>query len=251
MLDPATGYAQALSNVFNSTYLIIQQYLPMVIQGLENSLGDVYFIRKLHKRCEQEAGMVLKRYMKYRSIKDTISAIRSGSALPSVSTSVKQAIQPSDIHLIMDELTLLIQYCCRYAKYLKHICNGAEAKARKTSESSTSAVPLLSTRSSDSTMGHVSNPSVMVVIVFEGQTEFDKMVDELINKYYMEGEQWLMKSGVRGALPRHVEDGIKLDESFFVLQKCGLRAVASNNIQAACAVLVTNSISSLNSNCKD
>lgn len=78
--------------------------------------------------------------------------------------------------------------------------------------------------------------------VFAGQTEFDKMVDELINKYYMEGEKWLMKSGVKGALPRQVEDGIKLDECFFVLQKCGLRAVASSNIHAACAVLVLQSI---------
>ena len=43
--NPATGYAQSLSGVFNSVCLIIQQYLPMVIQGMENSLGDVYFIR--------------------------------------------------------------------------------------------------------------------------------------------------------------------------------------------------------------
>lgn len=110
--DPSTGYAQALSNVFNSTYLIIQQYLPMVIQGLENSLGDVYFIRKLHKRCEQEAGMVLKRYMKYRSLKDTIAAVKASDGAVSSSTG-KMSIQPSDLHLVMDELALLIQYCCR------------------------------------------------------------------------------------------------------------------------------------------
>ena len=30
--DPATAYAKSLSSVFNSAYLIIQQYLPMVIQ---------------------------------------------------------------------------------------------------------------------------------------------------------------------------------------------------------------------------
>ena len=59
--DPATAYAQSLSNVFNSTYTILQQYLSMVIQGMENSLGDIYFIRKLHARCEQESGLVLKR----------------------------------------------------------------------------------------------------------------------------------------------------------------------------------------------
>lgn len=31
--DAATGYAQALSNVFNSTYIILQKYLALVIQG--------------------------------------------------------------------------------------------------------------------------------------------------------------------------------------------------------------------------
>jgi hypothetical protein len=224
-----------LSNVFNSTYLIIQQYLPMVIQGLENSLGDVHFIRRLHKRCEQEAGLVLKRFMKYRTLKDTISGIKSMSADPNG----KQSVQPSDIHLVMDELALLIQYCCRYAKYLKHICNGAESKPRQKSvDASPSSTGSTTTGSPE--VETSSTTAVVVVTVFAGQTEFDKMVDELINKYYMEGEKWLMKTGIRQALPRQVEEGIKLDECFFVLQKCGLRAVASNNIQAACAVLVRN-----------
>ena len=48
--DPATGYAQALSGVFSSSYLILQKYLPLVIQGMENSLGDVHFVAKLHER---------------------------------------------------------------------------------------------------------------------------------------------------------------------------------------------------------
>lgn len=203
----------------------------MVIQGLENSLGDVHFLRRLHKRCENEAGLVLKRYMKYRNLKDTISGIKS---MPADSTG-RQSVLPSDIHIVMDELALLIQYCCRYAKYLKHICNGAESKHRKKS------VDMPSSPTSSTTGAAVESDTaaaVVVVTVFTGQTEFDKMVDELINKYYMEGEKWLMKTGIRHALPKQVEDGIKLDECFFVLQKCGLRAVASNNIQAACAVLV-------------
>ena len=61
--DPASGYAQALSGVFNSAYLILQKYLPLVIQGMENSLGDIHFVAKLHARAEKQAGLVLKRYM--------------------------------------------------------------------------------------------------------------------------------------------------------------------------------------------
>ena len=109
--DPATGYAQALSNVFNSSFIILQRYLPMIIQGMENSLGDVYFIRKLHNKCEHEAGLVLKRYMKYRNIKTTMAAMKANATV-----AAKQAIQSSDIHVILDELALLIQYCCTYSK---------------------------------------------------------------------------------------------------------------------------------------
>jgi hypothetical protein len=78
-------------------------------------------------------------------------------------------------------------------------------------------------------------------MVFSGPTDFDKMIDELINRYYMEGEQFLMKQSVKSALAVNAGIGIDgssgLDESFFVLQRCGQRAIATNSIQAACAVL--------------
>ena len=81
--------------------------------------------------------------------------------------------------------------------------------------------------------------SSVAVVVFPGPTDFDKMVDELVNQYYMEGEKWLMQSGVKTALPRQLDAGgsnLRLDECFFVLQKCGLRAVATNQIHATCAI---------------
>ena len=236
--DPATAYAKSLSSVFNSSYIIIQQYLPMVIQGMENSLGDVFFIRRLHKKSESEAGSVLKRYMKYRNLRDIINSLKTTSATTAAatatSTNAKQ-VSPAEVHCIMDELALLIQYCCRYAKFLKQICTGAEAKSR---------VRPGGVGGSNDTTG------VDVVAVFTGPTEFDKMVDELINKYYMEGETWLMRQGVSKALPRGVattttttavdlQESIHLDECFFMLQKCGLRSIATNNIHAACAVLHT------------
>jgi hypothetical protein len=232
--DAATAYAKSLSNVFNSAYVIIQQYLPMVIQGMENSLGDVYFIRRLHKRCEQESGLVLKRYMKFRRIREVMGAIKAaggGSAAPGP----KQLPTPAEMHTIMDELALMIQYCCRYAKYIKHVCAGAESKQRHRGGQPYASVgsPIVGSPLT------VPEP----VVVFSGPSEFDKMVDELINKYYMEGEQWLMRLGVQRALPRVVTpsgagaDAMQLDECFFLLQKCGLRAVATNNIHAACAVL--------------
>ena len=253
--DPATAYAKSLSSVFNSAYIIIQQYLPMVIQGMENSLGDVHFIRRLHKRCEQEAGMVLKRYMKFRRIREVMGAIKaSNSSASTTSTSTggstKLLATPAEMHTIMDELALMIQYCCKYAKYIKHICKGAEQKQRGTHRHST-ATSTTSPKSTDNINATTTSTSITgtdVVVVFAGATEFDKMIDELLNKYYMEGEQWLMRIGVQQALSGAIIPGgiatseiknenIHLDECFFLLQKCGLRAIATNNIHAACAVL--------------
>ena len=267
--DPATGYAQALSNVFNSSYIILQRYLPMVIQGMEHSLGDVHFIRKLHAKCEKEAGSVLKRYMKYRQIKVTIGALKSGSGGAAVSPAPGAgggsgsggAIVASDIHVILDELALLVQYCCMYSKYLKQLTDGAEKRARNESAVAADAVSRGKSTGGSSSSGSGSSSSSSgtkgsggsasaTAVVFQGPTDFDKMVDELVNRYYMEGEHWLMKRGVRSALPAaaaaaakgtagDAEEGSRsgLDECFFVLQRCSQRAIATNNIHAACAVL--------------
>ena len=219
--DPATAYAQSLSNVFNCAYTILQQYLSMVIQGMENSLGDVYFIRKLHLRCEQESGLVLKRYMKFRKIKDIISSINSsaggGGAVNAATGSgggKDVVVQSAELHSILDELALLIQYCCMYSKYLKQICMGAETRTRKIS-------------------------SAEKVVVFpESPTNFDKMIEELLNRYYMEGEKSLMKRGIQSAFETKPDAEISnLDECFFILQRCGHRAVATNSIHGACAIL--------------
>ena len=204
--DPATGYAQAISNIFNSSFVILQRYLPMVIQGLESSFGDIYFVRRLHAKCEAESGSILKRYMKYRNIKDIISSTKSTTSKTT----------PAEMHVVLDELALLIQYCCSYSKYIKQLCVGAESRKRPQTSASSPVKPM---------------------VVFSGPTEFDKMVDELINKYYMEGEKWIMKLGVKNALNLADEGGGGLDECFFVLQRCGQRAIATNNIHAACAVL--------------
>eukprot|EP01042_Synura_sphagnicola_P000548 gene548-590_t len=177
----------------------------------------------------------------------------------------------AEIHMVLDELALLIQYCCSYSNYLKQLCVGAETRTRGVSNNS----------SMDSVGKLSSNSNSVVVTVFKGATEFDKMVDELINRFYLEAEFWLMRAsmkyliasaatscgpshatassvlptssnsggistGVAGASPSVMQSKDKdwflvfsqqLDECFFVQQRCGQRAIATNNIQAAGAVL--------------
>ena len=145
--DPATGYAQALSGVFNSSYLILQKYLPLVIQGMENSLGDVHFVARLHERSEKQAQTVLKKYLKYRNCREVLTSVKTagldgelasiaiGGSGPNAGDVVSVG-SSAGLHEMLDELTLLIQYCCLYSRYLWQIAEGAKTRDRKAFASS-------------------------------------------------------------------------------------------------------------------
>lgn len=108
-------------------------------------VGDVYFIRRLHKCCERETGLILKRYMKYRQIKETLLAQKSllaslsvhplsvksgGSSVSSPAvpvTALDSAVHTSlaDLHTTLDEMAILLQYCSSYAgKQPYFVCVG-------------------------------------------------------------------------------------------------------------------------------
>lgn len=319
--DPASGYAQALSGVFNSSYLILQKYLPLVIQGMENSLGDIHFVAKLHARAEKQAGLVLKRYMKYRNCKEVIMSVKNagldgdlatvaigaGGGGSNVAGDVVSVGSTAGLHEMLDEMALLIQYCCLYSRYLWQLCDGAKKRNRpvfaqsstngagagagadgdgdgdserangrnRTASSSSSSggagqrrsrARTLSTAGDDESTGAagaaaIAEPSASAAVteVFPGPLTFDKIVDELINSYYMEAERWIMHRELRRmvkeqrtqqrrreeAAETNIEAAAEfsspfndgLDEAFFVLQRCGQRAIATNNVHAACAVL--------------
>ena len=167
------------------------RHLPMVIQGMESSLGDIHFIRKLHAKCEQESGLVLKRYMKFRHIKNTIAMMKTsgtgtGTGISAIGmsgiggTTTKSTILPSEIHTILDELALLIQYCCLYSKYIKQLTDGAENRVRSNNSLTNSVYS--PTNNVESATNNVIVTKPIVITVFGGPTDFDKMVDELINR---------------------------------------------------------------------
>jgi len=228
--DESTAYAQSLSNVFNTASLILQQYLPGVIQGLAKANGDVHFIRRLHARCEQEAGLVLKRYVKFRKIKEIITALKksSGSGRGDKTSEVmvgNQKIGTPEMHAIMDEMALLIQYCCMYSSYLRVICKSAE----------NSKNTIVNENGKET---HSSQNSDKNIVVFDGPTSLDNIVEELITRYFIEGEKWIMSQSLHGVLSQ-------LDECYYVLQRCGMRAVATNSLTATCTIihLIVDSIS--------
>ena len=206
-VDLATAYAQALSHVFNASHSVMQQYLPLVIEGMEASLGDVHFIRRLHGRCEREAGLILKRFMKHRQVRDLVSAMRAEPSAANTSSPVS----PAEVHTMLDELTVLIQYSCTFGKYVDQLCAGAEARPRKGAEGK--------------------------VVVFAAPTDFSRMLEEMTQRFYLEGERWLVAAALRAAFLRHSDGAQTLDECFFVLQRCSQRSVATHSAAAADAVI--------------
>jgi hypothetical protein len=258
--DHATAYAQTLSSIFNTTFMIFQQYLPVVIQGMERSEGDVVFIRRLHAKCEKESGTVLKRYMTFRNVKSIMIAIKNAGeaatqyARSGPSSSSRGQIDtplptPADMHSLLDEIALLLQYCGSYAKYLKMLCEGAEQRDRIHRAHGHASSGVSNRERSSSTVSDVGSGitnATTRVVVFKSSTDFDRMTDELINKYYLEGEHWLISWGIDTVVNSppdtgYNEDGsntrMVLDGCFFVLQKCSQRAIATGNIHAACATL--------------
>ena len=121
------------------------------------------------------------------------------------------SIAASDIHVILDELALLIQYCCMYSKYLKQLTDGAEKRLRSEASVTSDSLTRQHSSSGGNSIGAGGSPrmspgktlpsssggvahggggvggNATAVVVFDGPTDFDKMVDELVNRYYMEG----------------------------------------------------------------
>ena len=271
-VDSMDTYIQSLSSVFNSTYLIFQNYLPIIIKGMETSYGDIYFIRKLHTHCEKQSAIVLKRYVKFRNLKQVIQNMSSSSTSSKNIASTKinnnnnsntsNTFSSSELHMILDELTLLIQYCCVYSKYLTQLCQGAESRNRiqistilkystpttnhqLNNNNTTTTTATTTTNTTTNTIDKVDGS----LVVFNTPPDFHHMVEELVNRYYIEGEVYLMKQSVKSAHNRLTEIAnmnnitrrscysTGLDECFFVLKRCGQRALMTNNIQASCAVL--------------
>jgi hypothetical protein len=216
----AALYAEILSNIFNSAFTICQRYLPVVIQGLERTQGDILFIRRLHSKCEKEVDVVIKKYLSSRNVKGVIASLRSSTTPTSQSKSAPAPPSPAEMHAHLDELALLLQYCGSYSRYLKMLCEGAESRVRE-------------------------GPTPTPLVVFKGPTPFDALQQELINLFYIEGEQWLIRSAVeafvkglsRCASSKGSEQMVDIDGAFFVFQRCSQRAIATNNIHAACAIL--------------
>lgn len=233
--NQAAMYAEILSNIFNTAFTICQQYLPVVIQGLERTYGDIFFIRRLHAKCEKEVDIVVKKYLSYRNVKSMITSLKAPTSNTSKSSSQTPGSSgniPSsaELHSFLDEIALILQYCSSYSKYLKMLCDGAEHRIRDVSSSSPQA-PTVSSASQ--------------TVVFKNPTQFEALQQELVNSYYIEGEQWLVKAAVHSftkSLSQFTTGKVKalsldIDGYFFVFQRCSQRAIATNNIHAACAIL--------------
>lgn len=261
--DQATVYAEILSNIFNTAFTICQTYLPVVIQGLEKTQGDILFIRRLHTKCEKEVDIIIKKYLTFRNVKNLINSLKSTISIKSSSTSTGSSSSsmhpsPAEIHSLLDEIALLLQYFGSYARYLKILCDGAEHRIRenpnltqqhhqhdKNNNNNNNNNP---TSSSSSSSSSASASQTNQIVVFKNPTEFDRLQQELINKYYIEGESWLIKSTVQllingisqyssTTINSKENSLIDIDGCFFIFQRCCNRALGANNIHAVCAIL--------------
>lgn len=157
------------------------------------------------------------------------------------------SLSVSVTHVSLDELSLLIQYCTSYARYIKTIWLGAESKDR----------------------ANVEGVPIAQVQVFKGPTKFHNMLDSILHKYYLDGELHLLRSNFKAklsmlstAMSKHSENmsnsmtsrgsqseshsnmedihelvSSTMDECFFLTQKCCQRSISTKNVEVSHTVI--------------
>ena len=331
-------YTKTISNIFNSTYLIFQNYLPIILQSMNddiytghnfdghnsdlspmpenNNIYDIIFIRKLHSKCESQISIILKRYIKYRNIKHILQHIHTTSTTATSNTKSMGVTSgtitsPSlsggnlsipntaaDIHIILDEIVLIIKFCITYLKYLNSLVISAEKRDRghnsyppnnidtstNTNNTTTkynstnSVIPTTTTTTINNTttnnttnnINNNTNSNSNNYIVFQEPTAYHNMVNELIDRYYIEIEVYIINSGFKTCITQLFEykqilyniptttsntynnnllkintssfpaihfKNLKFDECFYLLRRCSMRAINTYNIHTTCIIL--------------
>jgi hypothetical protein len=141
---------------------------------MDSCLGDVHFIRRLHHKIEIESGELLKRYVKAKRVRYIISQMQNSKVLTKASVSgsgspTRAQKEPgghlslADLHAVLDELAVLVQYCESYRRYLRTLCHSAETATRQGTQGT----------------------GQIVVFGAGTHTEFDGILAEIVNTFYL------------------------------------------------------------------
>ena len=178
----------------------------------------------LHAECDTYGARVLRAYCQHRrlgALMQQTNALQSpekglGSSTATSTTAAATAaaaVDPRQVEEYLDEVLVLAQMCDEYNQYV------LAAMSEATAPESLGAARENSFRSG----------------------VFNQTVRELVS-YYIQMEEYYMDRNVKTAIAidewtRGAPITSMVDDVFFIVQKCGRRAISTGNVQSGCAVL--------------
>ncbi|CAK0785054.1 hypothetical protein CVIRNUC_008259 [Coccomyxa viridis] len=210
-----SDYVNTLTNLFKD--------IAVAIDENEGFVGDAFgpeavltLVSGLQQLCDQYGAKLLARYVQHRRLQALVSetSALSHARRTSAPAQAALAVDPRQVEGFLEEMVLLCQRSEEYSQFMVAKIGTAagaapaEASARETA--------------------------------FRGGA-FNMAVRELVS-YYMALEEFYLEENVEKAIaidewsPDALTTSM-VDDVFFVLQKCGGRALAIGSLQCLCAIL--------------
>ena len=209
--DSAVDFVGTVTNLFKDLAVAVEEneeFIQSAFGG--NALEEA--IAQLQQECDQRGVQLLKRFTEFRRIPQLLAQVREGSS---------DSVAPRQVEVFLEEMLMFSQ---RNEEYVNFMLGKLLA--------SNSGGP------GESPGRRIKNRSLENLF---RASEFSKKIQEIVSHYIML-EEFFMVENVKLAISidEHSTDSLTssvVDDTFFILQKCARRAVATANVQCACAAL--------------
>ncbi|EIE27386.1 COG4-domain-containing protein [Coccomyxa subellipsoidea C-169] len=211
-------YVGTLTNLFKDVAVAVDEN-EQFVSGTFGPEAAVEAILGLQQLCDQHGTKIMQRYIKFRRLQQLMGEIGTLSVAKRTSAPAQAslAVDPRQIEGYLEEMLLLCQRSEEYNQFML---------AKLTAAAAGSGSPKADAASLENSFR-------------SGQ--FNVTVRELI-AYYINLEEFYLEENVGKAIAidEWSADALTtsmVDDVFFILQKCGRRALATGNLQCLCAIL--------------
>mmetsp|Transcript_11124 Transcript_11124/g.40774 ORF Transcript_11124/g.40774 Transcript_11124/m.40774 type:complete len:733 (+) Transcript_11124:60-2258(+) len=219
--EGGVDFVGTVTNLFKDLAVAVEEneeYIQAAFGG--NAMYEA--IQELQRECDQRGVQLLKRFIEYRRIPQMIEQIRGNSS---------DTLAPRQVEMYLEEMLMFSQRNEEYVNFMvgKLLATGSNSAT------------------GESPGRHYKGRSAENMF---RTSEFSKKIQEIVS-YYITMEEFFMVENVKLAisideLSADALTSSVVDDTFFILQKCSQRAIATANVQCTCAAL--NHVNNLLSN---
>jgi len=210
----AADFVGVLTNLFKDIAIAVDENEALV-QECFGAEGVLHVMQELQAECDTAGSRVLRRYLEHRRLQRLVKEIGGAKhRAPPVGSPERSAlVDPLQVESFLDEIVMISQRSEEYNGFMlgKLRAVGGELPGHATREN-----------------------------VFRGG-QFNCTVREVIG-YYITMEEFYVEEMVNKAIALDETSPDQLvssmvDDTFFIMQKCARRALATSSLQCSCALL--------------